>query len=439
MEKLENLVFKTFIFLLVCFIILPLNSLELSHYQVQSGYIGLSIFLGFFLPYLAFKGNYLRSTETRLVWGLRLLAILIFSIQSFSHGISKTDIFSLCGYMLITFFYEFGWLIIHTGNFRFFIKSWAWISGIFCIYALIRIIPIVIDVKVPVAYSPYVQENIHYTWPNEFSFFVIISWFMAMYLSRDSKYYRFFYLIFVPILLLTFCRTSFLLLGCFWIIYSLFWTKKKRTKLIKSLIIICISISIFLVLNARKEVSYEDTRGARFEHSVKMRWSRWDFLLRTYFESPLIGNGFRSIGKTIPEFITYQGHVAKLYSSHNDFFDILLKGGIIYFGAFIFFLYRSLWNNFLHASHNKQKRLYILLLFSLLTILCAGLTHNPLKDELNGAIFWIFIAAVGHYSKLDFNEIRCITVSRWRGRLNLYSYNSTSNAYKNSTGKGNVN
>lgn len=392
-HDLINLITKLVLIYFVILILFPINLFKVAFYDLKTAFIALASF-AFLLPSVLFLSkSYWKNKITIIVWVLRIFALVIFLIVGFEKGIGDIDLLSLGGTIIITFFYELGYFIVSSGHFEYFLKAWVWISTIICIYLLYFATPLFLKNYLPSDIWPIIRDNYHNAWPNQFAIYLVLTFLMVIYLSQQNKKYGLLLVIILPTLFLTFARTAFVVLfvGVFLIFSRRKWSFLHIVSaIIITTILIAIGIGIFTLKST--------TEGEYIGHTIDMRIVRWDSVLSVWQESPLLGIGFRSLSMNIPYYTDLTtGEIAPLGSTHNDYVDLLIRGGIIYsiiFWAFIIFIARK---GFQIMNYNKDLSRY--LSYSIIIILLVAFTQNPFKDAVTASIFWIYSAAISYYSK----------------------------------------
>jgi O-antigen ligase len=155
-------------------------------------------------------------------------------------------------------------------------------------------------------------------------------------------------------------------------------------------------VVLFFWVNSVKEKSYRNIGGARLIHSQKMRVSRWVSIFEGIEKRPILGVGFRSAVLNIPVIRTYSGEITSMHSAHNDYIDLLLRGGTLYSFIFWAFVLVMVSRGFRRVDHENEVFHYISL--SMAALLIGSLTQNLLKDPFTASFFWIYIAAIGDFA-----------------------------------------
>ena len=410
-EKIANFISKTIICLFLIFIIWPNPLYRVAHYNLKMGYMVL-ICISAILPWIVlFDKGYLGHKITKMIWFLRVLALIIFVGVGVEYGVSRVDLISFGGTIIITFFYEVGFIIVRTRQLEFFLKSVVWCVFSLCLYLQLFLIPLVYRYRLPAAFMPIMRDNYHHEWPNAFSMVLILAILINFYLiKRGKEYFVTLFVIFVT-LVLTFCRTSFAILGI--VVIYLCYAQKGAffRRFIRTAVIGCLMVLLFFWVNTVKEESYRNISGTKLIHSQKMRISRWVSILKGIENRPVFGVGFRSAVINIPVIRTYSGEITGMHSAHNDYIDLLLRAGALYSFIFWSFVLMMVFRGFKRVDNESKVFRYLSL--SMVALLMGCLTQNLLKDPFTASFFWIYIAAIG-----DFTSKRIVVVSKGRlGKL----------------------
>jgi O-antigen ligase len=316
--------------------------------------------------------------------------IINFLITGFDKGFSTIDLLAVFGTLALTFFYEFGFLISVKRLIVFFLEGWVWINTVISLYLLYFVIPLYFKYRAPSGYLEVIRDNYHNSWPNQFGSYLALAILAIIFLAEKNKKYYWHLIVIFPALFFTFARTPFIALS--FIVLLLFILKRKSslTSIAGGLLVLVIILAINIVVAETKST----TQGESVEHTYYMRLYRWVAVLNLWSENPWMGIGFRSLSENVKDYTDLEtGEIAELGSTHNDYVDILLRGGIVFFILFWSFVLFILITGY---KRGKKNRLILYLILSIYFIMLTAVTQNPLKDAVTASIFWVYVAAIGH-------------------------------------------
>ena len=308
---------------------------------------------------------------SRIAIFLSFSIIIVQLISSFKFGIN--NIFSMFSAYLIVLF-----IIIYMFINNKFIYL---IRNIVILWSFLEVIAIVIYLynygfNMNFIDSLIIRKIIP-VWPNYFAMISAIK--MGLYykvknLNRISIFPS------IIVIILAQSRTA-LLMGFVIIVFNIMLGKKigeiKRIFLI-AFIICSVIVGWYSILGSKGRMENNS-----IEHTMESRQARWILLNKIIKENRLVGIGFRSTTT-----ITKSETGIEIGSSHNDYIDNILRGGIIYFIIFYGLVVLSI----VYASKNKKYSNISILL----SVLLAGFTQNPLKNLIIQMIF-IFILIDSFY------------------------------------------
>ena len=393
MQKGKMSLAKLLLFLVVVLILFPLPFDHYLKYSLGGGYLVVGLtFL--FLPTLFFRvPSYWRSKTTKAVWGLRYIVITIFLLATFRLGINRLDLVACVGTLALTFFYETGCLIVASGYFSTFLRYWVMVCTIIIGYSYIIILPIVLHngLRSLIYFSTTIRQYIP-DWPNYYAIMLTSALWVSVWLVfAESKKYLLPMLLILPILFVSGSRTALLaLLGGAIIAVWRNIRKIKLVMLVSSVLLLALALPFFFSLK-------EATHGATLSYTIESRMARWHLVYRTWLDYPAIGYGFRSFTEILPTFDWGNVTTKRMGSSHNDYFDTLLRGGMLYslyFWVFVLLLIRQ---GFRLQRHGREFFEY--LSYAVVGFLVAAVFQNPFKHPIMLAYFWIYTAAISFYEQ----------------------------------------
>lgn len=387
---------KCFVFFVAVLILFPLPFFHLMGIGVGGAHFSLILSI-FLLPViLLFSKSYWKSKITIAVWGLRILTCISFLLASFRLGITGSELIILGGVLGLTFFYEMGYFLVASGYLRKFLKYWAWLTMIIIAFLFIIISPILLEngLRGLLHQVNYVRLSIH-TWPNHFAIYLMITFWIVIFLARvkDKKYLLLLMLI-LPALFLTFSETAYIALGG--TIAFAVWRERRKTRRITAICLI-----LFILLGSYSTYMLVPVSpGYTLDHAVAVRLAIADAVLSQWVDkSVLVGYGFRRVTEIVPVF-EWSGKVLQMGSVHNDYIDLLLRGGLLYSIPFWLFVLIVIRKGMRLKYGERQSFQY--LLYPIIGLLLAALAQNPFKNPLILAYFWICVAAVAFYNQRSF-------------------------------------
>jgi len=390
----KNFIAKLIILYFLLLILFPLPLFKVLKYGFSSAYLAL-ISLVFLLPVIFFLSkSYWGNKVTIILWCLRIFMAIIFLLVSYRLEITLIGVISFAGTLFLTFFYELGYFVLSIGYFKKFLKYWTWLNMVTCIFLLSIALSIIFKYN----FVNFIEQSntlkIYYpSWPNYFGIYLILLFWLVVYFGQRNKKYFFSLLFIFPTLFFTFSRTTFLALLVS-IFFGIFLKRKKF--FIPAVLILILLVSTGYILFKIKEAA---GFGTSLSHTIVMRQLRWKAALSYYQEHPFLGSGFRSFTEEVPEFSYSDSRLISMGSSHNDYIDLLIRGGLLYSLAFWLFVLYLVWQGFI--KKNDKVCLLKYLSYSIIALLVSAIFQNPFKDPFILALFWSYVAAIAYYSKFN--------------------------------------
>jgi len=311
------------------------------------------------------------------------------------------DVISFAGTLSLTFFYELGYFILSIGYFKKYLKYWTWLNMIICIFLLLIVQSIIFKYGfVNFFEKTKILKIYHPSWPNYFGIYLILLFWLVIYFGQRNKKYFFSLLFIFPTLLFTFSRTAFLAL--FISIFFWFFLKKRKLFIYTILILILLVSTGYIMFEMKNAAGF----GSSLSHTIIMRELRWKAALSQWQKYPFLGYGFRSFTEIVPEFFYSSNRLIPMGSSHNDYVDLLTRGGLLYSLAFWLFVLFIVRQGLIKRNNKEHMLKYIS--YSIIALLVSGLFQNPFKDPLILALFWNYVAAVAYYTNGAFNKKKII-------------------------------
>ena len=378
------------LFALCALLAAPGKLFSLSRYSITPAHIGLALCCSMLpLAFFSTKG-YWSSPVTKGLWGLRALGVMLFLAASFRLSISWQDVLALGGTLGLTLFYEVGFVIARLGLLRRFLRYWLWIAAPLAAAVLIVLLPLILthgNVGSLVLYTNDVRRVIP-SWPLYFGMYMVVTFWVAMASLKKDWCRTCLVAIVLLTLLFTLARTAALGLAVSAVAaLILFW---RRHRSVLSLVFLCavaglISLLVFYIKPSTGG-------GTGLEYTLVVRQARWQAGLEDWGEAPLVGIGLRSFTGAIESVEVRPGISIPTGSSHSDFVDLLVRGGLIWSAAFWLFVVVVVGMGF---KRNRGQPMLGFLACGSLSLLIGSAFLNPLKDVTLAAFFWIAVAAIG--------------------------------------------
>lgn len=332
------------------------------------------IILVYLIELFIIKNKNLKLSQLNII----CIIFIIFIAASFKYGFSVSSLIPLFGILLIPVTI----IIFSQKSKEFLLQLLLYFSMLFSIYEVMLVIN-----SLYYGYflsSDYYgvtlfRENISFDWPNYFAMLSALKIGVVSYLRKSGYVNTKLIYIFTAISLITIIgsvsRTAIIMAVIILLvptIYNILFNSNKQ-KFIKIVISAALVIG-FLLVTAIVFIFKASNSGAALSRTLNARLGRWEEAFDIVTNNPLIGIGFRST----------TSFVEGIGSTHNDYVDILLKGGLIFIVIFYGYLARRLFILF----KNKEIELFSLIC----SILVAGFVQNPLKKSTIIILFAIFIA-----------------------------------------------
>jgi O-antigen ligase len=340
----------------------PLD-IEIMGYPFRLSYI-LMLLVFIFLPVAFLNRNYCRSLFTKILWLMRLVFILIFLTASFKFGLTLSRVASFIGYFMLSFSYEIPF-ILNIQHEKFF-KVFNMVFVVVLLYATFVICYYTVPIG-SIRYSMPSIRNVLALYPNHFSILLIlVFWIRQYFIDRSSRLVDMWIISLILISLSRVAIATFLLTFAVNILINLNIKRRKKPLMLILILVLLIPVSVCLM-----QVK-EQSKGSALERTFYLRVARWSAAFDVIKENPIIGTGFDRTTDLVPIFESHiSGRSLELGSMHNDYVDLLLKGGIIGFTSYLGVLI-----GIFAAGIKYDKSLVVLLL----TIVSTAFFQNPIKN-----------------------------------------------------------
>ena len=173
------------------------------------------------------------------------------------------------------------------------------------------------------------------------------------------------------------------------IVFSLFVVFQRKQKLLKPyLLAITTLIFLTIVIPKTRDRFVELLKIENLDKgevtSTNIRYTIYDTAQELVIKSPLIGYGIGDYNQILQEKYTEDGNLLlaeRKYNAHNQYFSLLLIGGVI--SLIIFLLYTGM--NLVYAIRFNNQLLILLLVFYVIVMF----TENILEREAGVIFFYI--------------------------------------------------
>lgn len=357
--------FKGVIYIVISVLVLfpyPLD-IEIAGYPFRVPYI-LMVLVFMFLPAAFLNGNYYRPLFTKMLWLMRLAFILIFLMASFKFGLALSRFASFIGYFMISFSYEIPF-ILNIKHKKFF-RAFNSVFVIVLVYATVVICRYAIPIG-SIRYSISSIRNALALYPNHFAILLIlVFWIRQYYTDKPNR------LVDAWIVILILLSLSRIAIATFALTFVVHIVANHNIKSWKKPLILILIVCLLMPATVYVMQVKEQSKGSMLHRTLYLRIARWSAAFDVVRENPIMGTGFDRTTDTIPGFYaSTSGRVLEMGSMHNDYVDLLLKGGIIGFASYIGVLI-----GIFVVGIKYDKSLVILLL----TIVLTAFFQNPIKN-----------------------------------------------------------
>ena len=369
---------------------LPIQLVTVLEYPIRPTLLALAIILPLVWHTITEKSsNYLSSPFTGLLWLMRWLAIIIYLLAHLLHtDIQLRATLAFVVTLAFSFFYELGYALVANKMWQAFLRIHVLVFSMLCFILL----PIFLYQIIKTGYqagvylfgtyqiAPYLK-----TWPNYFSISAAIVMGLIVYFGQKNK--RYFVLLGVvgPMLWLTEGRAGTIAL----VIIFAVWLWKSRTqnrRFLLGLLIVALVIANGTII--MKPRFAESVGGRTLERSYIWRLGAAQTALETWWQKyPLLGNGFNSFADLQLEF-QFGRDRTPIASPHNDYVDLLVRGGLLYSVAFWGWIILVAFAG-LRAKFTDERTTASQLLASfIIGLMATAWVQNPFKTPEVLLIFW---------------------------------------------------
>ncbi len=381
--------FKNCLYFIISILILfpyPID-INVKGYPLSTSYI-LMLIIFIFMPVILTKGYYWKLNLTKLIWMMRIIFITIFLIASFEFGLSSARIVSFIGYFMISFLYETAF-IFNIQPKKFF-KIFNIIFLFVLIYATCIAGYFIISTG-SLMYNTASIRDLLFLYPNHFSILLIlVFWIRQYFVEKHSILIDIWITILIFVFLSRVAIASFLIS---FIVNILISNDIDKWKKAVSLILV---LSLFIPASIYFMGVKEQSVGSTMDRTYYSRVARWEAAFEYIKLDPIIGSGFDRTTDVVSSYQSINGQQAELGSMHNDYLDLLVKGGVL--GLISFF---AVFIGIFITGFKYNKSLVVLAL----TIMLTALFQNPIKTiPIMFCLFFTLGAIVFNKSRSNLNN-----------------------------------
>ncbi len=388
-ERKTEGVTKGGILLFILCILYPIRIGEYMGFWVYGTHVALLCCL-FAMPGVLFLSSaYQKSGITAAIWMLRSLASVVFLLTCYVLDTSARDVVAFGGTIALTCFYEIGYCIAGSGQFKQFLRYWCACTMVMIGYVWIIVIPIVLKGGVGSLVSNYVGLIRIYVWywPTNFALYMVMAfWLIIGLASLYRKTYL--WLLLLPVLLSLFLTGSRAAIGALALGMGIaVWRNRRKLRLGVLISVLAISLGGYMSFGLKQYT---------VSNTFLDRSARWSAAIEQWTRRPILGWGFRGFQEVIPTY-SWDDTVRQMGSAHNSYIDLLLRGGLLYsvfFWGFILIVVRQGLR-----LQGDQRRCFEFLSYSIIGLLAAALFHNVFKDPIIMGYFWTYAAGIAFHSR----------------------------------------
>jgi len=191
----------------------------------------------------------------------------------------------------------------------------------------------------------------------------------------------------IALIFLSLSRTAISVFIASYVINS-FLLQKKEKRLKSKIIVAFILLPLFL-LSAKYFFMYKEASpGATIERTLIGRIERWYASWDEAKKSLIIGSGFSRTSAGVKFYMGRDGQFYDLNSTHNDYVDLIFKGGVLGLSSYIIMILNITCKG---VKHNKGLFLIVFV------IIVSALFQNPLKN-VKIAFYLYFVAGIVVYN-----------------------------------------
>jgi len=266
--------------------------------------------------------------------------------------------------------------------------------------------------------SSFLRIYGNFTQPNVFSYFLVIILTLLIYFfitvnnQKIKKIYLLFIILNFILLILTYSRGAWL---AFSTILLLLGVLKYRKLLLKSLVIIFLSVVLILSINWFIPKDYNSSSILNFNpsrritesfslkqnSSISWRIELWGQMLNVFWEKPILGHGIGSFEK---ESFRKRGFYAGSYEAHNDYLRLAIELGLVGLTIYILLILIILKNiiKIYKNLYDEDLKIFCLCFLCLfVSLFLASFIENILRNTIIQWLFWSWAALVFKSQKIE--------------------------------------
>lgn len=351
---------------------------------------------------LALRGmnspGYFHNTFTRWLWFMRWLAIMVYLLAHLFYAeLSLRAGIAFVVSLGFSFFYEMGYSLASKGMWQAVLRVHVLVVSFICL-ALLSIVLFWIFSDQPslavINSRLYAAGRIYLaTWPNYFAISLGLAFGLIAFWDGSKR--RFWLLgVIGAVMVLSTSRTGAVLpviTFCIWL-----WRSKDRRLWIRLVLLLAVMVFVIGVFLSKTFTSENSLIGS-LQRAYDGRMGRTEAALDVWGEHLLLGYGFESFGDLVTDYY-FAGTLASVGSSHNDYIDLLVRGGLLYslvfWGWIAALTYMGLRARFRGEVALASRNLASLIL----GLMIAGFAQNPFKTPEILAVFWYLAGVIANFS-----------------------------------------
>ncbi|MGE5483102.1 MAG: O-antigen ligase family protein [Bacteroidota bacterium] len=323
---------------------------------------------------------------TTLLWVIRWTMGVLFLVVSLrAQQVSLGDAVGMFATLLPTFFYEVGFCARKMGHLEF-------VLGGLVVVAVLTSLPVAIaalwywvrDGMVGFLYATNSLRKINTFWPNHVAMLMAVSFAIAQELAHRDRRYLLLSAAALMIVGISHSRTGVTMLLTALLVGRFLLRGKNRRRAV-------ILVTVVAMVAGAAFVGKSALSSSSVLYSMIGRMSRWEAALPAVFAHPITGTGFRSFAEAVPQYLDRNtGTYGEVGSAHNDYIDLMVRGGLPYTALFLLIVGFQLLFGVELVLHRPDwaDRLSLTVLALLLA---AMLVQQPLKSVILAPLFWFFL------------------------------------------------
>lgn len=328
-----------------------------------------------------------RSITTLMLWTLRWWALTEYLLVSLiTQQYDFSSLLAFAGVVAPTFLYEVGAFAVIRRIPLTALRLTVWLSLASLVPVFIAAVVILVSGGVSgLLYStPALREAYHYGWLNYVALLAVTCFLILQYIRPYVRGSTVMSGLCLMILAVTLSRAGAVCLALGLAVRE----SLERTSMLRriaAVVFACLVVCFAFIERGSLQASSLD-------RTMMLRYDRWATALQSWTAAPWLGTGLHSFTDIVAHYVNpLTGETIPIGSAHNDYLDLLVRGGITYLGVFLVVVTSHLVTCF----HSRQDVMLARLSMVVVTIiLAASFVHNPLKNGLLASLFW-FLMGIG--------------------------------------------